>query len=111
MEKREQDETTVVKAGPLPADATQASCQFEWALHVRSKTEKEMIRFVATLRQSVRLSQYIQGQKADEYKQRFEGQVTNEPVRKQRTGGQLEVVLVEARRLEPAILNSVHKLS
>jgi hypothetical protein len=111
--EEEQDEAAVIKSGPLPACATSGSCQFEWALHVRSHTETEMYRFVAMLRQSTRLSQFMINQRAKVYEEEY-GKQHHAPVdpqvRRAMQGGQLEIVLVEARRLEPAMLVAGHKL-
>jgi len=96
-----------VQAGPLPADVCPSACQHEWSLHVRSPNESEMHRFVATLRQCVRMDHHQQASKMQEYQTKEVtgldmSRRTHGPV----VGGQLEVVLVEARRLQPVGLES-----
>jgi hypothetical protein len=90
-----------IVAGPLPADASPASCQYEWSLHVRSPSEYEMHKFVAMLRQCVRVDHHQSSMKMRAFQEAGE-EMPAPTMQYQRAtgGGQLEVVLVEARRLQ-----------
>eukprot|EP00929_Paragymnodinium_shiwhaense_P065225 TRINITY_DN32718_c0_g3_i1.p1 TRINITY_DN32718_c0_g3~~TRINITY_DN32718_c0_g3_i1.p1 ORF type:complete len:3402 (+),score=1051.59 TRINITY_DN32718_c0_g3_i1:472-10206(+) len=89
-------------AGPLPPDCSPAACEYEWSVRMRASNENEMYQFVAMLRRCVRLDSHHQASKMIEYQAR--AQVEN-PVIQQMNhglrGGQLDVLLVEARRLKP----------
>jgi len=102
-----------ISAGPMPGDASTAACQYEWSLHVRSPSEQQMQEFIATLRQCVRIDHFQQSSKMVTYKNTNEPGLVEMPpqLKKQLVGGQLEVVLVEARRLRPVGFgNTVHEV-
>eukprot|EP00928_Gymnodinium_smaydae_P067961 TRINITY_DN5099_c0_g2_i2.p1 TRINITY_DN5099_c0_g2~~TRINITY_DN5099_c0_g2_i2.p1 ORF type:complete len:3332 (+),score=752.58 TRINITY_DN5099_c0_g2_i2:2916-12911(+) len=92
-------------AGPMPPDVSNASCEYEWTVRMRAADEFEMHSFVAMLRRCNRLDNFQQATKMLEYRRRAEQegatqqqqQMGNRP----RFGGQLDVLLVEARRLVP----------
>jgi len=88
-------------AGPLPAEASPAACTYEWTLHTRFPSENDMYKFVAMLRQCSRMDHFSQANRIAQHKAMQEAAppLVADNVRKYSTGGQLEVVLVEARRL------------
>mmetsp|Transcript_14093 Transcript_14093/g.26206 ORF Transcript_14093/g.26206 Transcript_14093/m.26206 type:complete len:3581 (+) Transcript_14093:145-10887(+) len=88
-------------AGPLPPDCSPAAAQYEWSLNVRCGSETEMHRLVSTIRQCMRLDSFSQAQKMAEYSARPVQMSVDNTLYRQLGGGQLEVVLVEARKLEP----------
>lgn len=95
-------------AGPLPPDASPACCSYEFSVRLRFPNEFEMYHFVAMLRRCVRVDHYQQALKMAEYQKRTQ----TTPVQQRqvyKSGGQLDVVLVEARRLKPlqSALNTV----
>jgi len=97
-------------AGPLPPDASPACCTYEFSVQLRFPNEFEMYHFVAMLRRCVRVDHYQQASKMLEYQKRTSAMATathRGPIYK--SGGQLDVVLVEARRLKPlqSALNTV----
>jgi len=89
-----------IGAGPLPSDCSPACCQYEWSLHVRAPTETEMHKFVAMLRQCVRVDHHQHSMKMVAYQSKPADTVMPAQMQRAYVGGQLEVVLVEARRLE-----------
>jgi hypothetical protein len=102
-----------IACGPMPPDASPAACQYEWSIGVRSPNETEMYKFAAMLRRCVRMEHFQQALKMNEYQSKVaqETFVAAAPVRQgPTTGGQLEVLLVEARRLLPK-QSTVNKLS
>lgn len=97
-------------AGPVPADAG-AAAMYEWQLHLRANTEDDLYHFVTMLRHCVRMDFYQQQLKVHDFKQK--NQATGS--RRYQVGetmtsasGYLEVVLVEARRLRPKMVQK-HK--
>lgn len=91
-----------IAAGPLPPDASPAACQYEWAVRVRLPSQEEMFKFVAMIRRCVRLDHFQQASKMLEYQSLAQDKQVVAPVRQGPTiGGQLDVVLLEARRLMP----------
>jgi hypothetical protein len=100
----------IIAAGPLPPDASPAACQYEWILHVRSKTVHEMNTFVAMLRQCVRIEHFTAATRLEQALLRQPVEEESPKKSARMVGGQLEVVLVEARRLPPVGVNeAVHK--
>eukprot|EP00931_Biecheleriopsis_adriatica_P040925 TRINITY_DN23439_c0_g1_i1.p1 TRINITY_DN23439_c0_g1~~TRINITY_DN23439_c0_g1_i1.p1 ORF type:complete len:3484 (+),score=873.59 TRINITY_DN23439_c0_g1_i1:112-10563(+) len=99
-------------AGPLPPDATTSACQYEFSIRVRFPNDFEMYQFVAMLRRCVRLDHYQQAQKMLQY-QKQQQQAAAAPLQPHKhgyqSGGQLDVVLVAARRLKPmqSALNTI----
>lgn len=91
-----------VQAGPMPADAGPSACQYEWSLRLRAASEAEMHQFVALMRRVVRMDNHAQSSKMMQYQTQvaentaFAVQPANRPT----NGGQLDVLLVEARRLK-----------
>lgn len=89
-------------AGPLPPDASPATCLYEWKLEACFPSENDMHRFVAMLRQSVRLEQHLTSVKMSEFAAKNMTDVDDDFLLKgKHWGGQLDVLLVEARRLRP----------
>jgi len=106
------EEQFTVAAGPLPGDASPAACQYEWSLHVRSPTETDMYKFIAMLRQCVRVEHHSQSMKMETYQNKpLEQAAVPQQMGRGYVGGQLEVVLVEARRLGAlGVHKGVHEL-
>lgn len=98
---QEHDSEFSIAAGPLPPDASTSACQYEWSIRVRLPNEASMHKFVAMLRRCVRADHYQQASKMQEYQSRKQHELSgHQPlVQKQMPGGQLEVLLIEARRL------------
>jgi len=98
-------------AGPLPPDASTSACMYEFNVRVRFPSEYEMYQFVAMVRKCVRVDHYQQASKMIEYQKQT--QMTTPQLMRhpglQKSGGQLDVLLVEARRLQPlqSALNTV----
>ncbi|CAE7447491.1 MKK1 [Symbiodinium natans] len=98
-------------AGPLPPDASTSACLYEFNVRVRFPSEYEMYQFVAMVRKCVRVDHYQQALKMMEYQKQTQistpMQIRHPGLHK--TGGQLDVLLVEARRLQPlqSALNTV----
>eukprot|EP00441_Pelagodinium_beii_P032443 CAMPEP_0197641952 /NCGR_PEP_ID=MMETSP1338-20131121/15748_1 /TAXON_ID=43686 ORGANISM="Pelagodinium beii, Strain RCC1491" /NCGR_SAMPLE_ID=MMETSP1338 /ASSEMBLY_ACC=CAM_ASM_000754 /LENGTH=3533 /DNA_ID=CAMNT_0043215005 /DNA_START=82 /DNA_END=10683 /DNA_ORIENTATION=- len=88
-------------AGPLPPDASPSACLYEFSIRVRFPNEFDMYQFVAMLRRCVRLDHFQQASKMLEYQQKKGNSAPQIKQYGPKTGGQLEVVLVEARRLKP----------
>lgn len=105
--KQEEQCDFSLPVGPLPADASPAACQYEWSLHVRAPSHRAMHKFLAMIRQCVRMSHHQEVSRMKQY-QNEPGEAFELPsqLKRQLIGGQLEVVLVEARRLEPVAFES-----
>jgi len=92
-----------IACGPMPADASPAACKHEWSMHVRLQNEWELHHFVAMIRRCVRIDHYQQASKMLEYQNADTNKsatvASNDRPRTIATGGQLEILLVEARRL------------
>jgi len=98
-------------AGPMPVDANPAVCAYEWSLHLSFPTEQDTYHFVDMLRQCTRLDhqlharQLVSAQRAVEQKEAADQEQSQLDLRsRSRQSGneaQLEVLLVEARRLNP----------
>jgi len=56
-----------VAAGPLPPDSTEASCLYEWRLHIQAKSEMDLHQFVQVLRQAAKVTHFQQAVKMMEY--------------------------------------------
>jgi hypothetical protein len=94
----------VLAAGPLPPDASSAACEYEWSVKLRAKDENEMHQLVGMLRRCVRLDSFAQAAKMIEYQKRTVAEVpmmNNSLINRPTSGGMLDVLLVEARRLKP----------
>eukprot|EP00746_Dinoflagellata_sp_MGD_P074630 gnl/MRDRNA2_/MRDRNA2_30116_c0_seq1.p1 gnl/MRDRNA2_/MRDRNA2_30116_c0~~gnl/MRDRNA2_/MRDRNA2_30116_c0_seq1.p1 ORF type:complete len:2643 (+),score=515.69 gnl/MRDRNA2_/MRDRNA2_30116_c0_seq1:515-7930(+) len=109
-EKEEQDTRGGYSmiAGPVPPDANPAVCQYEWLLHVRAPSDNDMYQFVQALRSVIRVQQHNQAHRvkqAANEKANAASRAASPPRRNLNAeqqaphGGQLEVVLVEARHL------------
>ncbi|CAE8604779.1 unnamed protein product [Polarella glacialis] len=99
---KKQSEKFSIAAGPLPADASPAACLYEFSIRVRFTNEHEMHNFVSMLRRCVRVDHFQQASKMLEYQRKVAE--APKPVAEKhgpKVGGQLDVVLVEARRLKP----------
>lgn len=96
-------------AGPLPPDASPACCTYEFSVRLRFPNEFEMYHFVAMLRRCVRVDHYQQASKMLEYQKQQTAAAVPRQRQLYKSGGQLEVLLVEARRLKPlqSALNTV----
>jgi len=93
-----------IAAGPMPPDASNGACQYEWSIRVRSPSEFEMYQLAAMLRRCHRMDHYQQSSKMAEYRSRVSEMpvLTQQPyIQRPIAGGQLDVVLVECRRLMP----------
>lgn len=94
----------LLAAGPMPPDASPASCEYEWSVRMRAANEYEMHHFVAMLRRCVRLDNYQQASKMIEYQTRQAAdfpELLRQANLRPMIGGQLDILLVEARRLKP----------
>eukprot|EP00931_Biecheleriopsis_adriatica_P059754 TRINITY_DN35814_c0_g1_i1.p1 TRINITY_DN35814_c0_g1~~TRINITY_DN35814_c0_g1_i1.p1 ORF type:complete len:3403 (-),score=723.69 TRINITY_DN35814_c0_g1_i1:308-10516(-) len=94
-----------IAAGPVPADANPAACQYEWQLHLNAKSEADMFHFITILRQATRYDSHEQVKRLKEFKQKSAFALNNRPYLNSQmyssNSGTLEVVLVEARHLRP----------
>eukprot|EP00397_Hematodinium_sp_SG-2012_P000048 GEMP01000048.1.p1 GENE.GEMP01000048.1~~GEMP01000048.1.p1 ORF type:complete len:3361 (+),score=619.04 GEMP01000048.1:133-10215(+) len=85
-------------AGPLPMDSNPSVCQYEWMINCHAKSEEMMLNFIATLRACLREDHAKQVQKMkDLLERRGYGGIQAKPIM---PGGQVEIVLVECRRLQ-----------
>eukprot|EP00928_Gymnodinium_smaydae_P067959 TRINITY_DN5099_c0_g1_i1.p1 TRINITY_DN5099_c0_g1~~TRINITY_DN5099_c0_g1_i1.p1 ORF type:complete len:3333 (+),score=742.01 TRINITY_DN5099_c0_g1_i1:194-10192(+) len=98
-------QSRAVAAGPLPPDASGAACEYEWSIRMRASSVSEMHQFVAMLRRCARLENFQQASKMLECQRQAESQAVpaqvNPNTARPLFGGQLDVLLVEARRLVP----------
>jgi len=90
-------------AGPLPNDSNPSVCQYEWKIHCQAPDELTMCHFVQTLRHVVRQDHFNQVEQMYDF-MLSEPQGTGTIAKRRNelfsvTGGSLEVVLVECRRL------------
>ena len=94
-----------IAAGPLPADANPAGCQYEWSLRLNAENEADMYHFVTMLRQAARMDIFEQVKRLKEFKQKSVIAHNHRPYLDSQIyssqSGHLEVVLVEAKHLRP----------
>ncbi|CAE8678193.1 unnamed protein product, partial [Polarella glacialis] len=92
-----------IRGGPLPMDAVEGACHYEWNLCLRASSEAEMHAFISDLRHSVRSDHARQVGKVRGYmsKATLTAQAQAVAPRPPDGSGQLEVLLVQARNLRP----------